>query len=115
MAQTSVKEENKKAGAEKEIAVKMPQILLQPRVSEKAGHLTSLNKYVFNVLKGANKVEIKKAVERMYSVKVVRVNVLNTDGKIKASGRAKGKTSNFRKAVVTLKKGDTIQGVSEIV
>ncbi len=115
MAQPSKKEDNKTAAADQGAVVKMPQILLQPRISEKAGHLTSLNKYVFNVLKAANKVEIKKAVERMYKVKVLRVNVVNTQGKTKASGRVSGRTSNFRKAIVTLKKGDKIEGVSDIV
>jgi len=115
MAQTSIKTENKNAEASKDVVVNMPQILLQPRISEKAGHLTSLNKYVFNVLKKSNKVEIKKAVERMYKVKVVRVNVINNQGKTKTSGRRAGRTSDFRKAIVTLKPGDKIEGVSEIV
>jgi len=115
MAQSSKKIENKTTESQKDVVVKMPQILLQPRISEKAGHLTSLNKYVFNVLKKANKVEIKKAVERMYKVRVVRVNVVNNQGKTKTSGRRTGRTSDFRKAIVTLKKGDKIEGVSEIV
>lgn len=95
--------------------LKMPQILLQPRISEKASRLTAQNKYVFNVLKKANKVEIKKAVERMYKVKVVNVNIVNNRGKTKTSGRIVGRTSGFKKAVVTLKKGDKIEGVTEIV
>lgn len=115
MAQSSKKTEAKTTESQKDVVVKMPQILLQPRISEKAGHLTSLNKYVFNVLKKANKVEIKKAVERMYKVRVVRVNVVNNQGKFKTSGRRVGRTSDFRKAIVTLKQGDKIEGVSEIV
>lgn len=116
MALSSKQEESKKTETSGSSAdLKMPQILLQPRISEKAGRLAALNKYVFNVLKKANKVEIKKAVERMYKVKVVAVNVVNNQGKTKTSGRLTGRTSDFKKAVVTLKQGDKIEGVTETV
>jgi large subunit ribosomal protein L23 len=109
------KKEEGKAEAKTEVFVKVPYVLLQPRISEKAGHLASVNKYIFNIRKGANKVEVKKAVERAYKVSVIKVNVINTDGKIKNSGRHSGKTSNFKKAVVTLKKGDKIEGLNQVV
>ena len=94
---------------------KVPTILLQPRISEKASHLVKLNKYIFNVAKAANKVEVKKAVEKAYKVKVIMVNILNTKGKQKSYGRISGKTSSFKKAVITLREGDKIEGVTEIV
>lgn len=95
--------------------LKIPAVLLQPRISEKAGKLVSLNKYVFAVLKSANKVEVKKAVEKHYKVRVVQVNMVNTQGKLKNFGRIAGKTSGFKKAIVTLKKGDTIKGLTDVV
>lgn len=115
MAILKHKEENKtEVKAETGILLKMPSVLIQPRISEKAGHLASVNKYVFNVKKGANKVEVKKAVERSFKVTVIKVNMINTEGKAKNSGRHAGKTSDFKKAVVTLKKGDKIEGLTDI-
>lgn len=107
-------EDKVEAKTETGILVKVPPVLVQPRISEKAGHLASINKYIFNVRRGANKVEVKKAIERAYKVSVVKVNVINTEGKIKNSGRFSGKTSDFKKAIVTLKKGDKIEGTTEI-
>lgn len=95
--------------------LKIPAVLLQPRISEKAGKLVSLNKYVFAVLKSANKVEVKKAVEKHYKVRVIQVNMVNTQGKLKNFGRISGKTSGFKKAIVTLKKGDAIKGLTDVV
>ena len=96
------------------ILTKVPMVLVQPRISEKSGHLAAVGKYVFNVKKSANKVEIKKAVERAYKVTVVKVNIINTEGKTKNSGRHSGRTSDFKKAVVSLKKGDKIEGATDI-
>src|SRR3990167_1773685 len=92
------------------ISLNLPQVLVQPRISEKASALAKLNKYVFVVKKKANKVEVKKAVESKYQVRVVQVNMVNTQGKTKSFGRTPGRTAAFRKAIVTLKEGDTIKG-----
>jgi large subunit ribosomal protein L23 len=89
--------------------VLVPTILLQPRISEKSAKLSQSGKYVFNVKKAANKVEIKKAVEGAYKVNVVQVNIVNNKGKIRNYGRTSGKTSGFKKAVVTLKSGQKIE------
>ena len=90
-------------------------ILLSPRVSEKAYELSSeKNTFVFVVPLTANKIEVKKAVESEYSVEVVSVNILKQDGKKKAAIKGKrqrpgvGKRSDFKKAFVTLKEGQTI-------
>ena len=93
----------------------LPHLLQQPRISEKAGHLSTLNKYVFNVKRTANKVSIKKAVEAAYKVRVIRVNVINNKGKARNFGRTQGTTSGFKKAIVTLKKGDSIQGLTDVI
>jgi len=97
------------------VAAGIPMVLLGPRVSEKAGKLAESGKYVFNVIKAANKVEIKKAVERAYKVNVMLVNILNTKGKTRNSGRIAGRTSGFKKAIVTLKKGQKIEGATETI
>jgi large subunit ribosomal protein L23 len=96
-------------------SVRIPTVLVQPRISEKAGRLASMNKYVFKVQTSANKVEIRKAVESFYKVHVTRINIINNQGKHRTYGRTSGKTSDFKKAVVTLKKGDKIEGATETV
>ncbi len=97
------------------IDIKVPQVLVQPRISEKAGHLVKLNKYVFNVKPSANKVEVKKAVESFYKVRVIMVNMVSMKGRTRNYGRTSGKTSGFKKAIVTLKKGDKIEGLTDVV
>ena len=93
----------------------VPGVLFGPRVSEKAAHSADRGKYVFNVAMSANKVTIKKAVENAYRVNVVQVNILNTKGKRRNFGRTSGTTSNFKKAVVTLKAGQKIEGATETI
>jgi large subunit ribosomal protein L23 len=82
---------------------KVAHVLIQPRLSEKAVHLNSINKYVFKVKLSANKVEVKKAVERFYGVKVSSVNIIRVEGKKRRYGRTAGQMSDYKKAVVTLK------------
>lgn len=85
------------------------QVIIKPLVTEKAANLVSENKYCFVVAKGANKVEIAKAVKAIYDVKAIKVNVSNFEGKQVQRGRVRGQRSDWRKAVVTLAKGDSIQ------
>ena len=96
-------------------SLSLPHVLVQPRISEKAGHLVKLNKYVFLVKSNANKVEVKKAVESQYKVRVTNVNMVNTLGKFKNFGRTTGKRSDFKKAIVTLQAGDSIKGLTDVV
>ncbi|RJQ35602.1 50S ribosomal protein L23 [Candidatus Parcubacteria bacterium] len=84
-------------------------ILLKPVISEKATISASQNKYVFEVADKANKVEVKKAILEVYGVVPKAVNILNQGGKTVRFGRRVGKTKNIKKAVVTLKKGDSIK------
>jgi len=95
--------------------IKIPTVLVQPRVSEKAGHLAKLNKYIFKVKNSANKVEVKKAVEAAYKVRVTQVNMITNQGKNRNFGNRSGRTSSFKKAIVTLKQGDTIEGLIDVV
>jgi large subunit ribosomal protein L23 len=83
-------------------------ILVRPLVSEKSYKSTTAGKYVFVVHKQANKIQVRNAVEKVYDVKVIRVNILNNPGKARVFGRAKGRTSDWKKAIVTLKKGQII-------
>ncbi|PIR96448.1 MAG: 50S ribosomal protein L23 [Candidatus Doudnabacteria bacterium CG10_big_fil_rev_8_21_14_0_10_42_18] len=110
VSKTPVSEFNGSDGAEVKL---FSGVLVQPRVSEKAGQLAKLNKYVFLVEFGANKISVKKAVEKTYKVKVIRINVINMRSRERMFGRIKGKTSGFRKAIVTLKQGDRIEGIVE--
>lgn len=84
-------------------------VLVKPRISEKSSQLAKLNKYVFNVAKSANKISVKSAVEQQYSVKVLQVNMVNTEGKSRNYGRTSGKMSDFKKAIVTIKEGQKIE------
>lgn len=82
--------------------------LLHPYVSEKASRLEGMNQYVFKVTRFANKPEVKKAIQNRYKVTVVAVNMINMPSKKRTVGRHVGTKAGFRKAIVTLKKGDTI-------
>ncbi|MBN2453742.1 MAG: 50S ribosomal protein L23 [Candidatus Omnitrophica bacterium] len=76
--------------------------------TEKGSALMPLNKYLFWVGRGVNKIEIKKAVEDIYKVKVDSVNTVMMRGKLKRVRYAVGKTSDWKKAIVTLKEGNKI-------
>jgi large subunit ribosomal protein L23 len=88
--------------------------VIYPRISEKSyGMASNSNVYVFNVPDSCNKIEIQKMVETLYNVKVLTVNVLNTVGKPKRSVRKggrqnKGQRADYKKAYVTVAKGQTI-------
>ena len=84
-------------------------VLVRPLITEKAANFGVLNKYAFVVTENSNKVEIAKAVQAVYGVKPVSVNIVCVKGKAVARGRIKGRRSDLKKAIVTLKKGDTIQ------
>ena len=84
-------------------------LLRKPHVSEKAGHLGQLGTYVFQVSVGAEKIAIKKAVEALYKVKVVGVRTASFQGKPVYRGRRGGMRVAWKKAFVTLAKGQTIQ------
>ncbi len=82
-------------------------------LTEKAARLKEKNKVVFEVDRGANKLQIRDAVEALFSVKVTDVNTLVYRGKMKRMGRALAKRPNWKKAIVTLREGDDIQFFDE--
>jgi len=82
----------------------------RPIVTEKSNLIKdAANKVVFEVDKHAHKVEIKYAVQQLFNVTVQEVNVMNFLGKSKRTGRIIGKKQDWKKAIVTLKKGDKIE------
>ncbi len=86
------------------------EIIIAPVVTEKSQVLASNGKtFVFKVRKDANKIQIKKAIEELFNVKVKSVNTLNTKPKDKRVGRYTGKTKTYKKAYVTLVDGATIE------
>ena len=84
-------------------------ILIRPLITEKSTQLMEEGKYVFVVAKKANKIEIAKAVAQVFNVKVANVNTVNVSGKVKRMGRFVGKRSDYKKAIVKLAPGETIE------
>ncbi len=93
-------------------------ILLKPLVTEKISDLNERGKYGFVVDRKANKVEIKKAVEKMYGVNVLNVNTMSYSGKQKTrytkTQIISGRTKSYKKAIITLAEGEVIDFYSGI-
>lgn len=84
-------------------------IILRPIITEKSTLVKETgNQYVFEVMRSANKIEIRKAVEKLFKVKVLDVHVSNMEGKKKRLGRFAGKRSDWKKAIVKLSPKDKI-------
>lgn len=89
-----------------------PGIIIRPLVTEKSELMKSENgQYCFQVMRSANKTEIRKAIQQLFNVKVTQVRVMNYDGKPKRMGVYAGRRSNWKKAIVTLKKGEKIESL----
>ncbi|OHB17709.1 MAG: 50S ribosomal protein L23 [Parcubacteria group bacterium RIFCSPLOWO2_01_FULL_40_65] len=84
-------------------------IVEKPIVTEKAVSLSGGNKYVFRVSPKTNKVEVRKAIEKLYDVKVKDIRVINVIAKKRQVGRFEGWRSGFKKAIITLEKGFSIE------
>jgi large subunit ribosomal protein L23 len=84
-------------------------IIIRPIITERSYDMIEMNKYTFEVAKSANKIEIAKAVEELFDVKVVKVNTLHVKPKKKRVRVVQGMTRTWKKAVVTLAEGDTIE------
>lgn len=81
-------------------------IIIRPIITEGSMENLAMGKYTFEVAKKANKIEIAKAVEELFGVKVAKVNTMNCIGKNRRMGRYEGMTPNWKKAIVTLKEGE---------
>jgi large subunit ribosomal protein L23 len=84
-------------------------VLLRPLLTEKGSHLGVQNKYLFEIGYDTNKIEVAKAIEAVYGVKPTKVNIIKLAGKVMRRGRTEGRRKNWKKAIVTLPKGKTIQ------
>jgi len=82
--------------------------IISPNVTEKSTSLSEFNKVVFKVHKGANKNTIKKNIEKIFKVNVIKINTINLKGKSKIVRNKKAYKSGYKKAIVTLKKGQSI-------
>lgn len=85
------------------------QVVVRPLITEKATILAGDGKYAFEVDRRANKRQIQEAVETAFSVRVMKVNTMNVRGKSRRTGRRYTRTRDWKKAIVTLAEGDTIQ------
>ena len=82
--------------------------IISPAITEKATSLSQYNKVVFKVNKKANKNFIKKSIEKIFKVIVIKINTINIKGKTKLVRNKKSYKSGYKKAIVTLKKGQSI-------
>lgn len=89
-------------------------IIIRPLITEKAIAANEAGKYAFVVRKSATKNEVRKTIESLYGVKVAQVNIINKPAKIKRFRNIKGKQSGYKKAIVTLKKGEKIPDIYKI-
>ncbi len=83
-------------------------VLIKPLITEKGGNLGVQGKYLFQVSDNANKIEVAQAIREVYGIKPVKVNLFNVKGKRVRFGRIFGKRKDWKKAVVTLPKGKSI-------
>jgi|TARA_Y100000310_G_C20676299_1_gene813279 large subunit ribosomal protein L23 len=82
--------------------------IISPNITEKSTTLSEFNKIVFKVHKGATKSSIKRSIEKIFKVNVVKINTINLKGKTKLVRNKKTSKSGYKKAIITLKKGQSI-------
>ena len=82
--------------------------IVSPAITEKATSLSEFNKMVFKVHRGASKNSIKKSIEKIFKVNVIKINTINLKGKNKIVRNRKSRTPGYKKAIITLKKGQSI-------
>ena len=90
-------------------------ILLTPLITEKTSAQLEVSKYTFLVHDEMNKIELKKEIEKRYSVNVEEINISKKLGKKKRRGRIVGRTVDQKKAIVTLKEGQSIDALKEVI
>ncbi|MDP3899512.1 MAG: 50S ribosomal protein L23 [bacterium] len=84
-------------------------VIIKPLITEKATKLNTENKYVFEVARDANKISVAKAIESVYGIKPASVNIISLKGKVVRRGRITGRRKNWKKAIVALPAGKSIQ------
>lgn len=103
---TQSMQQAKGAGKRSSVAYR---VLVQPHVTEKAGRLAGLNQYVFRVAEKATKPEIRQAIYEFYGIRPLRVRTSRVPGKRRRLGRTEGWVAGYKKAIVTLPEGKTIE------
>ena len=88
--------------------------IISPHLTEKSTNLSEQNKIVFKVPHKANKINLKKNIEKIFKINVTKINIINKKSKIKITRGKKVKISGFKKAIVTIKKGQNIDLASGI-
>ena len=82
--------------------------IINPLVTEKSTNLSEQNKIIFKVTKSANKKNLKNNIEKIFKVNVIKINIINKQNRTKLTRGKKVKVSGFKKAIITLKKGQSI-------
>ena len=82
--------------------------ILAPIVTEKSTNLSEQNKIVFRVPRAANKTNLKKNIEKIFKVNVIKINIINKQNRMKTTRGRKVKVQGYKKAIITLKKGQNI-------
>ena len=82
--------------------------IVSPLITEKSTNLSAQNKIVFKVTDSANKKNLKKRIEKIFKVNVTKINIINKKSRIKSTRGRKVKVSGYKKAIITLKKGQSI-------
>ena len=82
--------------------------IVSPMVTEKSTNMSEQNKIVFKVPAGSNKINLKKNIEKIFKVNVTKVNIINKQNRTKITRGKKVRVSGFKKAIITLKKGQSI-------
>ena len=103
------KPKNKEAAPEAVSIVAKSGAIIAPWITERSHNLMAENKYVFKVVRNSSKAEIKRIIESLYKVTVIKMNSVNIPAKKRVRGRTVGKKAGFKKAIVTLKEGDKIE------
>lgn len=106
---TEKREAKAEAAAEIKLAGPVSRVILAPHITEKTAALGAANKFVFLVEKTTNKIEVKRAVESQYGVRVTDVHIVNTRGKERRRGWQIGWKPGHKKAIVKIKEGQTIE------
>ncbi len=99
--------ETKKTGLN--LAESVDWVLLKPRITEKSAVLMEGNKYTFNIHKDANRSQVKKAIKSAYKVNPIKINLVIRDGRMKRRRGRMVMDRGYKKAIVTLAKGDSIE------
>ena len=82
--------------------------IISPNITEKSTSLSELNKIVFKVNKGASKDAIKRSIEKIFKVNVIKINIINKKNRVKITRGKKVNVQGYKKAIITLKKGQSI-------